>query len=151
MQYRLCHRMLISTRYDVPSQAISINADLRDKHFDYISSAENVKIVDSRGTVMDGCQISAELGVKDIVITSIDGSLDPTGNATSGSLIHDYDHVKQILGVGACSSIGKCMAFCPNTCLRTFSFKVEQFGTESWKLRVSCTTILPRVFYGIFL
>lgn len=119
------------------SQAIAISSDLRDKHFDYISSAQNVRIIDSRGVIMDGCQVADELGVKDIVITSVDGSLDPTGNATRGSLIHDYDHVKQILGVGACSPLGKCLAFCPNTCLRTFSYKVEQFGTETWKLRVS--------------
>ena len=135
IQYKpLCSNTRLNT---VPSQAIAISSDLRDKHFDYISSAQNVRIFDSRGVIMDGCQVADELGVKDIVITSVDGSLDPTGNATSGSLIHDYDHVKQILGVGACSPLGKCLAFCPNTCLRTFSYKVEQFGTENWKLRVS--------------
>ncbi len=121
---------------------------MRDKHFDYISSAQKVKITDSRGIILDGCQLSDEIGVKNLVITSVDGSLDPTGNATSGSLVHDYDHVKQILGVGACSSLGKCLAFCPNTCLRTFSFKVEQFGTENWKLRVSTTILVQKRYYG---
>ena len=146
MQYLpLCFNIHLNT---IPSQAIAISSDLRDKHFDYISSAQKVKIVDSRGIIMDGCQVADELGVKDIVITSIDGSLDPTGNATSGSLIHDYDHVKQILGVGACSSLGKCLAFCPNTCLRTFSFKVEQFGTENWKLRVSTTILVQKRYSG---
>jgi hypothetical protein len=120
---------------------------VRDKHFDYISSAQKVKITDSRGIILDGCQLSDEIGVKNLVITSVDGSLDPTGNATSGSLVHDYDHVKQILGVGACSSLGKCLAFCPNTCLRTFSFKVEQFGTENWKLRVSTTILVQKRCY----
>jgi hypothetical protein len=120
---------------------------VRDKHFDYISSAQKVKITDSRGIILDGCQLSDEIGVKNLVITSVDGSLDPTGNATSGSLVHDYDHVKQILGVGACSSLGKCLAFCPNTCLRTFSFKVEQFGTENWKLRVSTTILVQKRYY----
>lgn len=129
------------------SKAIAISSDLRDKHFDYISSAQKVKIVDSRGIIMDGCQVAVEFGVKDIVITSVDGSLDPTGNATSGSLVHDYDHVKKILGVGACTSLGGCLAFCPNACLRTFSFKVEQFGTENWKLRVSTT--IPVVSHSI--
>jgi hypothetical protein len=130
------------------SQAIAISSDVRDKHFDYISSAQKVKIADSRGIILDGCQLSDEIGVKNLVITSVDGSLDPTGNATSGSLVHDYDHVKQILGVGACSSLGKCLAFCPNTCLRTFSFKVEQFGTENWKLRVSTTILVQKRYSG---
>lgn len=121
---------------------------MRDKHFDYISSAQKVKITDSRGIILDGCQLSDEIGVKNLVITSVDGSLDPTGNATTGSLVHDYDHVKQILGVGACSSLGKCLAFCPNICLRTFSFKVEQFGTENWKLRVSTTILVQKRYYG---
>ncbi len=132
----------------IPSQAIAISSDVRDKHFDYISSAQKVKIADSRGIILDGCQLSDEIGVKNLVITSVDGSLDPTGNATSGSLVHDYDHVKQILGVGACSSLGKCLAFCPNTCLRTFSFKVEQFGTENWKLRVSTTILVQKRYSG---
>jgi hypothetical protein len=147
MQYLpLCFNIHLNT---IPSQAIAISSDLRDKHFDYISSAQKVKIVDSRGIIMDGCQVADELGVKDIVITSIDGSLDPTGNATSGSLIHDYDHVKGILGVGACSSLGKCLAFCPNACLRTVSFKVEQFGTENWKLRVSIATLAKEIYLDL--
>jgi hypothetical protein len=128
------------------SQAIAISPDLRDKHFDYISSAQNVKISDSRGIVMDGCQVAASYGVKDIVITDMGGSFDPSKNGTSGSLVHDYEHVKGILGVGACSSIGKCLAFCPNACLRTFSLKVEQFGTDNWKLRVSAIILLKDMY-----
>lgn len=108
-----------------------------NKHFDYISSVGSVKISDSRGVILDGCEIAATAGVKDLVITDMDGSFDPFKNGTSGSLVHDYDHVTGILGFGACTSIGKCLAFCPNACLRTFTLKVEQFGTENWKLRVS--------------
>jgi hypothetical protein len=96
---------------------------------------------------MDGCQVATSYGVKDIVITDMDGSFDPSRNGTSGSLVHDYEHVKGILGVGACTSIEKCLAFCPNACLRTFSLKVEQFGTENWKLRVSAIVLL-REMYG---
>ena len=108
-----------------------------NKHFDYISSVKGVKISDNRGVILNGCEIAATAGVKDLVITDMDGSFDPSKNGTSGSLVHDYDHVTGILGVGACSSIGKCLAFCPHACLRTFTLKVEQFGTENWKLRVS--------------
>jgi hypothetical protein len=125
----------------LPLQPISISPDLRDNQFDYMSSAKNVRISDSRGVIMDGCDATASYGMKDIVITDMDGSFDPSRNGTNGSIIHDYEHVKGILGVGACSSIGKCLAFCPNACLRKFLLKVEQFGTENWKLRVSAIII----------
>lgn len=98
---------------------------------------------------MDGCEVTTSYGVSDLVITDTDGSFDPSRNGTSGSLIHDYEHVKGILGVGACSSIGKCLAFCPNACLRTFSFKVEQFGTENWKLRVSVIIMFKEVHLSL--
>ncbi len=131
-----------------PSQPIAIAPDLRDKQFDYMSSAKNVQISDSRAVIMDGCEVTAAYGVKDIVITDMDGSFDPSRNGTMGSIVQDYDHVKGILGEGACSSIGKCLAFCPNACLRKFSLKVEQFGTENWKLRVSAI-ILFNVVIGV--
>ena len=117
-------------------QAIAILPDYEDKHWDYISSAQNVNIVDSRGTVMDGCQAAISPGTTDIVITDVDGSLDPTGNATVGALVSDSPHVTDIMG-DACSSIGNCMSYCSDVCLRTFSLKVSQFGTENWRLKVS--------------
>jgi len=124
------------------TEPIAIAPDLRDKQFDYISSAKAVQISDSRGVIMDGCEVAAAYGIKDIVITDLDGSFDPSRNGTSGSIVQDYDHMKGILGVGACSSMGKCLAFCPNACLRKFVMKVEQFGTENWKLRVSAIILL---------
>jgi hypothetical protein len=127
------------------TEAIAINLDFnKDRHFDYISSFGNFKISDSRGFIMDGCEVTT-YGVKDLVITDLDGSLNPSINGTSGSLVHDFDFVKGILGVGACSSIGKCLAYCPNACLRTFLLKVEQFETENWKLRVSVVLLWKKV------
>jgi len=110
-----------------------------DGHFDYVSSAENVNIIDSRGTVMAGCRVAQEIGVKDIVITDLDGSFNPSGSATGGALVSDEPHVTDILGPDACTSIEGCMAYCPDVCLRSFSYKVEQFGTENWKLKITNT------------
>lgn len=110
--------------------------DVLEKHFDYITSVEDTKIVDSRGAVIDACKAETQIGVKDIVITDVDGSLDPTGQASFGSLVQDHPFVHGIFG-DACSSTGNCMAYCPELCLRTFTYKVEQFRTHSWVLRVS--------------
>lgn len=94
-------------------------------------------MVDSRNIMVDGCRMASEIGVKDLVFTDIDGSLDPSGIATKGALVSDYPHVTDILGGAACTSLDHCTAYCKDVCLRTFSYKVEQFGTENWKLRVS--------------
>ena len=108
-----------------------------DGHYDYISSFENVNVVDSRDMVIEACHAASSYGFNDIVINDIDGSLDPAGEASNGALVSDNLFVHGVLGEGACTSIGSCMAYCPNVCLRTFSYLVEQFGTENWKLRVS--------------
>lgn len=118
---------------------MTIDSSIWDGHFDYISSAESVNIVDSRGTYMDACRATSERGVSDLVINDLNGSLDPTGAASSGALVHDNDHVKKIFGTSGCESIGNCLAYCPGVCLRAFSLRVEQFGTENWKLLVSDT------------
>lgn len=113
-------------------------SDVYDGHFDYVSSAQDVSIVDSRGTIIDGCRFASELGVSDIVINDLDGGLDLSGASARGALVSNFPHVTDIFGSDACSSIGNCMAYCPGLCLRTFTLRVEQFGTENWKLKVSC-------------
>ena len=87
---------------------------------------------------MDGCRVASDVGVTDLVFTDLDGSFKPAGSdATGGSLVSDYSHVTDIFENGTCSSVGNCLAYCPGLCLRTLSYKVEQFGTENWTLRVS--------------
>lgn len=108
-----------------------------DGHFDYLTSFEGVSISDSRGVVIDGCTASEEMGVNDIVINDIDGSLNPAGaSGVPSALVSNYPHMTGAFG-DKCTGIGKCMAYCPGVCLSTFSLKVEQFGTENWKLRVT--------------
>lgn len=122
----------------IPFQAIAFAGSKYDGHFDYISSVEDVTVNDSRGLIMDGCRVASDVGVTDLVFTDLDGSFKPDGSdATGGSLVSDYSHVIDIFEDGACSSVGNCLAYCPGLCLRTLSYKVEQFGTENWKLRVS--------------
>jgi len=122
------------------TEPIHFSSDKKDGHFDYVSSAKNVNIVDVRGPsmIMNGCLAANDPGVKDIVITDMDGSFDPARVATVGALVSNYPHVTDILG-NTCVDIGNCMAYCPGVCLRSIFFKVEQFGTENWKLKVRNT------------
>ena len=75
-------------------------------------------------------------GLTDVLITDVDGSLDPAGNAAFGALVSNTAHMTDILGE-SCTTIGSCLAYCSDVCLRTLSLKVSQFGTENWKLRAS--------------
>ena len=112
------------------SAAIALASDKYDGHFDYVSSVAGSSIVDARNLIVDGCRAADERGVKDLVYTDVDGSL--SGQSAGGALVSNFPHVTDILG-GACSDMGNCMAYCRGMCLRTMSFKVEQFGTENWK------------------
>lgn len=86
---------------------------------------------------MAGCRAGQEVGVKDIVITDLDGSFDPSGSSTGGALVSDEPHMTDILGNGTCTTVGSCMAYCPGACLRSLTYSVEQFGTENWKLNIT--------------
>ena len=109
-----------------------------DLHFDYISSYENVTITDSRSLILDGCRAASSYGVNDIVITDIDGSLDPTGTSTGPSaFVSNFPHMTALFGDRCAAYANNCMAYCSDLCLRTVSFGVEQFGTENWKLKVT--------------
>ena len=103
----------------------------KDGHFDYISSSTNINIDDSRGVIMDGCAITT----KDIVINIVDGNLDQSGDTSSGAFVSNEPQVTDIFG-DSCVDVGNCMAFCPDSCLRSLYLKVEQFGTENWELKV---------------
>ncbi len=119
---------------------IFLYISLSQGHWDFLSSAENVNVQDSRGVFLDGCRNlrynSRSSYGTDLVITDSDGSLDPDGIAQFGALVHDNNHVTDILG-DACSPTAKCLAYCKDVCLRTFSLQVEQFGTENWKLELT--------------
>jgi len=119
------------------TEAIGLSTDTHyAAHWDYKSSFENVTVEDSRGTIIDGCRASS-YGYPDIVITDLDGSLDPDKSAASGALVSDYPYMT---GLFNCKSIGNCMAYCPGVCLGMFTFFTERFGTENYKLRVTDTS-----------
>lgn len=109
-----------------------------DGHFDYMSSAQGVTITDSRGITADACR-ARDRGVNDVVFNDLDGSFDPTGTSTHGVLVSDQDFMTNILGTDCTRDLGGCTAYCPDVCVRTFSYKVEQFGTENWKLKITNT------------
>jgi hypothetical protein len=111
---------------------------------DYVSSVANSTVIDDRGLIMDGCRAANERGVEDLVFTDVDGSFDLTGQASGGALVSNFTHMTDIFG-GSCVNTGNCMAYCPGVCLRTMSFKVEQFGTENWKLQVRAVPSVPHV------
>ena len=120
------------------TEAIGLSADTHyAAHFDYKTSFENVTVEDSRDIILDGCRADG-YGYPDIVITDIDGSLDPDQDASSGALISDQPYMKDLLG-DSCKSTGGCMAYCTGVCLGMFTYFTERFGTENYKLRVTDT------------
>lgn len=115
--------------------------DIRtDSHFDYTSSVENVTIFDSRGLFIDACTALLKYGVDDIVINDLDGALasSMTGTSstsqTSGVFVSNTDFMKFGDCIGYASN---CLAYCPDLCLRTVTYTVEQFGTDGFKLIVT--------------
>lgn len=88
---------------------------------------------------MDGCKASSVYGIDDIVITDVDGSLNPSGDSegTPGAFVSSFPHMTEIFGDTCVEFEGNCMSYCPNVCLRTVTFGVEQFGTENVRLVVT--------------
>ena len=120
------------------SWPISFYDQVTDTHFDYTSSLQNVTISDSRGLFMDGCKASSLYGVDDIVITDQDGyllaSLDGSSEATAGVFVSNNDFMK----FDDCIEYpDNCLAFCPERCLRTVTYSVEQYWTEYLRLKVT--------------
>eukprot|EP00804_Cyclotella_cryptica_P014145 CCRYP_005584-RA/>CCRYP_005584-RA protein AED:0.03 eAED:0.03 QI:259/1/1/1/0.94/0.9/20/117/3951 len=116
-------------------------SDIRtDSHFDYTSSFENVTVSDSRGLFIDACTASSKYGVDDIVINDLDGSLvasiagNSAENETSGVFVSNSVSMK----FSGCSEyLTNCLAYCPDLCLRTVTYAVEQFGTEGLNLVIT--------------
>ncbi len=109
-----------------------------DTHFDYLSSWENVRVVDSRGYVLDGCGAMQTFGFNDIVINDLNGSLDRTGLSTGPSaLVSNTPALTNLLGNKCSAHTDSCMAYCSGVCMQSFYYNVEQFRTETWKLVIT--------------
>lgn len=89
---------------------------------------------------MNGCKALSSYGVDDIVISDKDGYLVASLNgasqeeASGGVWVTNSDHMKFD---GCIEYPDNCMAFCPDICLRTVKYSVEQYGTEDLKLLVT--------------
>ena len=121
-------------------------SDIRtDSHFDYTTSLENVTVLDSRGLFIDACTASLKYGVDDIVLHDLDGSLVASisgtspDNETSGVFVSNTDSMKFS---GCIEYASNCLSYCPDICLRTVTYAVEQFGTEGFNLLVTSERFL---------
>jgi hypothetical protein len=76
-------------------------------------------------------------GVKDIVITDVDGSSDPSRKAnTASSFVSNAQYLKGFAG-GSCQEYSDGIAYCAGTCLRTVTLRVDQTETSALSLRVT--------------
>jgi hypothetical protein len=127
------------TSPDCPnSVAIEINSlDVRDAHFDYLSSLQNISIQDSRDFRINACP-AQNVGINDIVLIDLDGSV---FNRAIGSgpysIISNVNSLTSFATNGCTLHPDTCIADCSSTCLRTMEFMVEQTGTRHWVLRVT--------------
>lgn len=126
---------------DCPASVpIAFDGGKRDGHWDYLTSLQGITVSDNRGYVMDGCGAKT-MGVMDIVMSDIDGSLSPMTPPKSGMLVSDTDAMRALLG-DKCTNLAEpadinCMAYCADVCTRGVSFSVEADGTEGWMMRVA--------------
>jgi len=116
-------------------------SDIRtDSHFDYTSSLENVTVSDSRGLFIDACTASERYGVDDIVMHDLDGSLVASvagtspDNETTGVFVSNTD---SMMFSGCIEYASNCLSYCPDICLRTVTYAVEQFGTAGFNLLIT--------------
>jgi hypothetical protein len=119
----------------ISSVPITFNTDsMRDGHWDYASSFKNVTF---DGSNIMNAGLAWDKGVKDIVITDIDGRSDPAGKASAASsFVSNTDYLKGFAG-GSCKEYFDGIAYCSDTCLRTVTLRVDQSETSAINLRVT--------------
>jgi hypothetical protein len=101
---------------------------------------KNVTISDNRGIFIDGCTASSTYGVDDLVIADLNGHLAASidgaslDEATPGVFVSNTPHM---IFEDCIEYPSNCLAFCPNICLRTVAYSVEQYGSENLRLLVT--------------
>ena len=110
-----------------------------DDHFDFNFHVTNLTVNGLRGQKTLSACAAAATNINDVVITDLDGSLDPnpapefTGVASAVS----NQPFMTAFADGLCDEIeDSCMTYCRDTCLRTVSWLVEGSGTEGLTLHV---------------
>jgi len=121
-------------------------AEVRDSHWDYLTSYDNVTFKDDRGgNLIDGCSVSGSIsstattgGVRDVVITDVGGSSHPSmiDNVGPGSFVSSTVQMTTF-AKGTCTRYSSmCLTYCEETCLRTVRFNVDQYLTDKWTMNV---------------
>jgi hypothetical protein len=124
------------------SMPIKFSTDeIRDGHWNYVSSFNNVQI---DGSKILPAAAAAQLSVKDIVITDIGGSLDPSGQVSTTSSIVSNRPELTTLARGSCEEDWEGMTYCRDTCFRSVTIKIDQDDTADLVMKVT------RVDDGIF-
>lgn len=109
--------------------------DTSDGHWNFASSFEDVTFEGSR--ILDAMKAN-EAGVKDIVITDVGGSSDPSGqsSSTTSSFVSNRSQLTTFAG-GACSEYWQGITYCKNTCYRTVTVRVDQDETDGLVMKVT--------------
>lgn len=132
-----------------PSIPISFSDEKRNNHFDYVTMFQNVTIDGKK--LMDAPSSDQE-GTRDVIIHDVDGSSDPSGQASQpGMFISSVKWLKDFAS-GSCTAYNNGISYCPNNCFRSFTFLVDQSVSENIDLVVTkqdtgTQVIVPYVSY----
>ena len=99
----------------------------QDDHFDYITSFDNVSF-NANSPIIDTCS-AFTAGIRDIVITDVDGRSDPL-NLSNGPSAIISNNLQMKKFANGCVSYPGCISYCPNTCLRNFNIYTDQSETD---------------------
>ena len=99
-----------------------------------MSAFENVQF---NGSPFIDAGPAAFEGIRDIMILDINGSSDPSGQASqSSSFVSDNIFMTKFAPL-ACTSYAGSISYCPNYCARTVTFIVDQSQTSGWNLEIA--------------
>eukprot|EP00591_Stephanopyxis_turris_P012014 CAMPEP_0195517630 /NCGR_PEP_ID=MMETSP0794_2-20130614/11096_1 /TAXON_ID=515487 /ORGANISM="Stephanopyxis turris, Strain CCMP 815" /LENGTH=1723 /DNA_ID=CAMNT_0040646463 /DNA_START=75 /DNA_END=5246 /DNA_ORIENTATION=+ len=119
------------------SGPIFFNSRRRDRHWNYLTSFQNVTIDESSDLNLRTAEIR---DVTDVVITDLDSSTNPdilSKFSGSSSIVSNKSYMTGLFPERCTNYGGNYFSYCEDTCLRTVYFFVESYGTELWTLIVT--------------
>jgi len=110
-----------------------------NRHFNYQTSFSSVTFDDTvHSPIFDGCTLLNEKGVQDVLITDIDGASDPSGLSRGpASIVSNTVGMKKFSNDDCASLSGSCMAYCPNTCMQSVDFLIDQSYSDKSSMKVT--------------